>query len=203
MADSQRNLDHSDDASIEQFINFENFFEGAWAEPDGIPDSEIQAPNEPRLPTQSPRLELHQGQANSSEVVSSMSLNNNNEIAMADVSFESVGEPSQPAAHTGNQSLRQYEQPSGTDSPNAELVNIDSRIQEIDLILERRELQERRHTILQGLQGPQQAQASERPGLQILGTASGSRTQLNSQRVTSGGASQGSDLFVSIDSASS
>ena len=203
MADSQRNLDHSDDAIVEPFFDLDSYYGEAYAEPDSILDSEVQAPKEPRLPSQNSRLEFHQGQANSSEVVSSMSLNNDNEIPMADVSLGSLGEPSKPATRTGNQPLQHYEQPSRTDSPNAEIVNIDARIQEIDLILERRELQKRRHTILQGNQGPQQAQASERPGLQIIGTASDSRTQLISQRVTSGGASQGSNLFVSIDSASS
>ena len=196
MADSQRNRDNSDDTSVEQFFDLEFYYGGACAEPDGILDLEVQAPNEPRLPGQHPRLELYQDQTISSEAVASTSPIN--ETAMADVSFETVGEPSQPTTHTGNESLHQYEQPSGTDSPNAEMVHIDARIEEIDLILERRELQKRRHTILQNLPGPQQARASERPGFQTLGTASDSRTQLSSQGVTSDEASQRSDLFVSI-----
>ena len=196
MANSQRNLDNSDDTNVEQFFDLEYYYGGACAEPDGILDLEVQAPNEPRLPGQHPRLELHQDQTISSEAVASTSPNK--EMAMANVSFETVGEPSQPATHTGNVSLHQYEQPSGTDSPNAEMVHIDARIEEIDLILERRELQKRRHTILQNLPGPQQVEASERPGFQTLNTVRDSRIQLNSQGVTSDEASQGSDLFVSI-----
>lgn len=196
MADSQHNLDHSDDAIVEQFFDLEDYYEVACAEPNDILDSEIQAANETRLPSRTPRLELHQDQAISSETVAFISLNK--ETAMADVSFESVGVPSQPPTHIGNQSLHHYEQPSGSDSPNAEIVNIDARIEEIDLILERRELQKRRHTILQNPPGPQQAQVSGRPGFQTLGTASDSRTQFNSHVMTSGGFSQGRDLFVSI-----
>ena len=152
--------------------------------------------NEPRLPSQLPRLELHQDQASSSEAVESMSLNN--ETTMTDLSSDAVGEPSQAATHTRNESLHHYEQPSGTESPNAEIVYIDARLEEIDLMLERRELQKRRHTILQNLPGPQQAQASERPGSRILGTASDIRTQLDVTGVTFGEASQGGDSFVSI-----
>ena len=196
MADSQRNLDHSEDASVEQFFDLESYYEGACAEPDGILDSEVQAPNEPRVPSQLPRLELYQDHASSSEAVASMSLNN--ETAMTDKSFATVGGSPQPATHTINESLHQYEQPSGTDSPNAEMIHIDARLEEIDLILERRELQKRRHTILKSLPEPQQAQASERPGPQILGTASDIWTQPDSQGVTSGDAGQRSDLFVSV-----
>ena len=194
MADSQCNLHHSDDASIEQFFDLECYYEGACAERNGILDSEVQAPNEPR-PSSQTRLELHQNQPFSSAAVASVSLNN--ETVMTNAPFESVGEPPQPATHTGNESLHQYEQPSGLDSPNAEIVRIDARLEEIDLILERRELQKRRHTILQKSPGPQQVQASEHPEFQILGTDD-SRTQLDSQVVTSGEASQRSDFFVSI-----
>ena len=196
MSNSHRNLDHSNDASVEQFFDLESYLGGACAEPDGILDLEVQTPNELGLPSQIPRLELHQDQAISSEAVASMPLND--ETAMTDVSFGTVGEPSQPATHTGNESLDQHEQPSGADSPNAEMVRIDARLEEIDLILERRQLQKRRHTILQNLPGPQQAQASEGPEFQIIGMASDSGTQLNSQSVTSGETSQSSDLFVSI-----
>lgn len=193
MVDWQCNLHHSDDASIEQFFDLESYYEGACAERDGILDSKVQAPDEPRPPSQT-RLELHQNQTISSEAVASMSLND--ETVMTNAPFESVEEPSHPATHTGNESLDQYEQPSGLDSPNTEIVHIDARLEEIDLILERRELQKRRHTILQNLPTPQQAQASERPDFQILGTDD-SRTQPNSQVMTSGGASQRSDFFVS------
>lgn len=196
MADSQRNLNHSNDASVEQFFDLEHYYGGACAEPDGFLDSGGQAPNEPRHPTQISRLELHQDQTISLEAVAPMSLNN--ETAMTNASFETVEEPSQPANHTGTESLHQYEQPSGTDDPNAEIVHIDARIEEIDLILERRELQKRRHTILQNLPGPQQAQTSERPGFQVLGTVKDSSSQLDSQSVTSCVASQRSDLFVSV-----
>ena len=196
MADSQHDLNYTDDASVEQFFDLECYYEGACAEPDGNLDSEAQAPNEPRPQSQIPGLELHQDQAISSGTVASMSLNN--EMAMADVLFGSVGEPSQPATHIGNQSLHQYEQPSGTDRSNTEIVNIDARIEEIDLVLECRELQNRRHTIIQNLPKPQQAQASERPEFHILCTTSDSGTQFNSQGVASREASQGKDLFVSI-----
>ena len=195
MADLQHYIDNSHDLSIEPFFNLDSYYDDGSAEPDSTFDSEPQTLNQPRPSSQFSWSQLHQDQAISSEAAV-MPLNN--ETAMMDISFEPVGGPSQPATDTANQSLHRHEQPSGTDSPNAEIVHIDARIEEIELKLERRELQKRRQAILQNLPGPQQAQAFERPGIQTFGTASDSRTQFNGQGVTFDETNQGSGLLVSI-----
>ena len=195
MADSQCNIDNSHDPFVEPFFNLDSYYDDGSAEPDSTHDSEPQTLNQPRASSQVPWSQLHQDQAISSEAAA-MSLNS--DTAMMDISFEPVGGPSQPATDTGNEPLHRLEQPFGTGSPNAEIVHIDARIEEIDLELERRELQKRRQAILQSLPGPQQAQAFEYPGIQTFGTASNSWTPLSSQVVTPDEASQRSDLFVSI-----
>lgn len=192
MADTQHNVDHCD---VEQFFDLENYYEGSCAEPDRTFDSGLQAPNDSRRPCQISELEPSQVEVTSSKAAA---VSPNDETMMTDVSFESLGGRAQPANDTRNEVLHDHEHPSGTDSPSAEIVHIDNRIEEIDLMLERRRLQKRRQAILQNLPETQQEQTSERPEFQTISMANDSRTQCYSQDVASDEASKKSDSFVSI-----
>ena len=198
MAETRRNPNHSDEASVEQFFDFEEYYEGACGGPDGILGSDFQASDEPGSLGQDQWLKSRQDEAVPSADTVAAVTSLANETAMTDASFENVGGSSEPATHIENEPLYRHEWPSWTDNLNAKINHIDDRIEEIDLMLERRKLLKRRQAILQISPGPQQAQASEHPGSQAFGTMSDSRAQVNNQCVNFDGASQRSDLFVSI-----
>ena len=192
MADTQHSVDHFD---VEQFFNLECYYEGSCAEPDRTFESGLQTPNEATRPSQISELEPSQAEVTSSKAAA---LSHNDDTIMTDVSFESLGGPSQPLNDTRNEVLHDQEHPSGMDGPSAEIVHIDDRIEEIDLILERRRLQKRRQARLQNLPEPQQAQTFERPQSQVVSIANDSGTQSHGQDVTHNEASKNSDSLVSI-----
>ena len=179
MPDTQHNVDLSD---IEQFFDLEHYYEESCAEPDITFDSRLQAPNESRRPSQISGFEPSQVEVTSSKAAA---VSHNDETIMRDVSFESLEGPSQPLNDTRNEVLHDQEHRSGTYGPSPEIVHIDDRIEEIDLILERRRLQKRRQAILQNLLEPQQAQTSERPQPQAVSIANDSGTQSHCLDVTS------------------
>ena len=193
MADLQRDGGDPNDPSV-PFFDFENYYEEHHAEPESTPDAGTQGPNSPRSPGRMLGFEPYYEQGDSSEAAISQTYVD----AFTDNRFESLEGPSQPPTTTGNEPLHQYGQPSSTDIPNAELHRIEDELEEVELSLKRCELLRRRRGLLQNSSTGQQAQTSERPGFQNLGTASDSSAQLNRQGATSNEPSQRSALFVSI-----